>query len=139
MKILSFLEKDMETPYQTIASQLGVSVATVYNRVRRLKQTGLIKKVTAHIDYERLGYAISALVGVSVSPKAKDQILKEFKKLSQVRTIYEITGRYDYLLEILARNTDELRQLLTEEMGKIDDILRTETMVIMRHERVGGD
>ncbi len=37
-----------------IAGRLGVSVATVYNRVRRLKQNGLIKKVTAQIDYVSL-------------------------------------------------------------------------------------
>ncbi len=134
LRIISFLEKDMETPYQAMANQLGVSVPTIYNRVRRLKQTGLIKKIIAQIDYEKLGYAIRALVGVSINPKAKEASLREFKKLDRVRTIYEITGRYDYLLEIIARNTEELRQLLTEQMSKIDDIQRTETMVIMRSE-----
>ena len=113
-----------------MARQLGVGLTTVYNRVRRLKKVGVIKKAIAQLDHKKLGYGIRALVGVSVSPQAKETVAEEFEKFSQVHLIYQLTGRYDYLLEVLVRDTDELRWLLVEKMGKISNIQKTETMLV---------
>jgi len=134
LRIVALLERDVETSYPTIADQLGVSLTTVYNRIRRLKRMGVIKKIVALVNYEKLGYGISALVGISANPRGKERVLGEFRRLRQVRVIYEVTGRYDYMLEIRTRDTDELRQLLTVEMGRIDGVQRTETMVIIHRE-----
>jgi len=133
-KIIRILEKDTETPYRSVSDQLGVSLTTVYNRVARLRRMGVIKKLKAEIDYSKLGYSIRALVGISVSPKAQHTALQEFRKLTQVHLIYQVTGRYDYLLEVLVKHTDDLRKLLTEEMGKIDGVQRTETMIVVHIE-----
>ena len=130
-KITRVMERDTEVPYDILADELGVSLTTVYNRMRRLKRMGVIKRITAEIDYEKLGYGIRALVGVSVLPSLKAEALTRFKRLDQIRVIYETTGRYDYLIEVLARQTDDLGNLLTEKMGKIDGVQRTETMMII--------
>lgn len=134
MMILTSLEKNVQISYREMANQLAVSVPTVYNRVRRLKRIGVIKKIVAEIDYEKLGYIIRAFVGVSTSPRSKVGVLNKLRRLRHVHRICEVTGRYDYVLEIVAKDTEELRRLLTEEMGKIGEVQRTETMVIMHAE-----
>jgi DNA-binding Lrp family transcriptional regulator len=133
-EIVRLLEKNAEFPYQRIAEMLGLSLTTVYNRVKRLKRIGVIQRTVVEVDYLRLGYSIRALVGVSLSPKAQDQALTKLRKMGQVRRIYQVTGRFDYMLEVVVRHTEELRRLLTEEMGKIEAIQRTETMVIIHSE-----
>jgi Lrp/AsnC family transcriptional regulator for asnA, asnC and gidA len=133
-RIVMLLGKDMEIPYSAMANELGVSLTTIYSRIRRLRRFGVIKKIVAQIDYEKIGYEARALVGVCVSPNAKDRVVAKFREMEFIRAIYWVTGRYDCVLDIVTKNNSELGRFLSEKMGKIDDIQRTETMLIIDSE-----
>lgn len=130
MKIVTYLERGLDVSHGDMARELGVSVATVYNRIRRLKRIGVVR-MFAEIDHEKLGYTLRALVGVCTNPKSRARTLNKLRRLPHVQRILEVTGRYDYVLEIVARDSSDLRRLLTDEMGNIDEAQRTETMMIM--------
>ena len=130
LKLLKILEQDSRIPYRELASRFGVSVATICNRIKRLQELGIIKKFIVQIDYTKLGYNIRALIGVTVDPKTLRETLDSFRKMECVKKIYEVAGRYDFVLEILSKDTADLRTLLTERMSSIIGVQRTETMVI---------
>jgi len=130
LKLLEILEQDSRVPYRDLASRFNVSVATICNRIKKLEELGVIKKFVAQINYEKLGYNIRALVGVTVDPKTLYETLAGFQKMECVKKIYEVAGRYDFVLEVLAKDTTDLRILLTEKMSSIIGVQRTETMVI---------
>ena len=132
ISILQFLEKDVDIPYKKIAKSLGVSLTTVYNRVKNLEKNNIIEKKVAKINYKKLGFALEALVGISVNPKYSAIIVAELKKIDSVQAIFDITGRYDYFIQIRVRNTEELQSLLSEKMGEINGVQTTETFIIVK-------
>ena len=130
LKLLEILEKDSRVPYRELASKFGVSVATICNRIKKLQELGIIEKFIIQVDYTKLGYDIRALIGVTVDPKTLRGSLDSFRRMECVKKIYEVAGRYDFVLEILSKDTADLRTLLTEKMSSIIGVQRTETMVI---------
>lgn len=130
LKLLEILEQDSRVPYRELASKFGVSVATICNRIKKLQELGVIEKFVIQVDYTKLGYNIRALVGVTVDSKTLHETLDGFRRMECVKKIYEVAGRYDFVLEILSKDTADLRTLLTEKMSNIIGVQRTETMVI---------
>jgi Lrp/AsnC family transcriptional regulator for asnA, asnC and gidA len=130
LKLLEILEQNSRVPYRELAPKFGVSVATICNRIKRLQEWGIIEKFVIQIDYAKLGYSIRALIGVTVDPKTLHETLDSFRRMECVKKIYEVAGRYDFVLEILSKDTADLRTLLTEKMSNIIGVQRTETMVI---------
>ncbi|MEQ9715555.1 MAG: Lrp/AsnC family transcriptional regulator [Candidatus Asgardarchaeia archaeon] len=129
MKILRELSLDSRCTYEKLASKIGISVPTAYNRVRKLIKKGIIKKFTIDIDYTKIGYPIRALVGVIIDPRHSADARTEFQNLDNVIKVIEVTGRFDYILDVVATSTDELKDLLTEKMSKIRGVMKTETMI----------
>ena len=133
LKIIRFIEKDVESSYLELAKEAGVSVSTIYKRVQRLKSKGVIKKIVAQIDYEKLGFGVHALICVSLKPRSREGALRELMNLGYFHHLYELTGRYDYMIEVSVKNIAELREILVEKMSKIDGVLATETFLITNH------
>ncbi|MGQ4915184.1 MAG: Lrp/AsnC family transcriptional regulator [Candidatus Asgardarchaeia archaeon] len=129
MKILHELARDSRCTYETLASRIGISVPTAYNRVRKLIKKGVIKRFTIDVDYAKIGYPIRALVGVIIDPRFSANARTAFNELGNVLRVVEVTGRFDFILDIIASSTDELKDLLTDKMSKIRGVIKTETMV----------
>jgi Lrp/AsnC family transcriptional regulator for asnA, asnC and gidA len=72
---------------------------------------------------------VRATMGINRDPKLKDQIHKALLKTPEIVTISEVTGRFDILLTLRARNLEELHSVAIEKIGKIEGIQNTETFV----------
>jgi Lrp/AsnC family transcriptional regulator for asnA, asnC and gidA len=94
-----------------------------------LSRKKLIKKFTIEIDHSLLGISVKALVGVNRDPKLKTQIHQHLLETPEVVSISEVTGRFDMIVSIYARDLEALHTVVIEEIGKIDGIQNTETFV----------
>ena len=65
-KILELLSDDGRKSYRKISRELGVSVGTVHNRVDKLTKTGIINKFVPVINHEKLGYTLTAIIGLEI-------------------------------------------------------------------------
>jgi Lrp/AsnC family transcriptional regulator for asnA, asnC and gidA len=92
----------------------------------------LIKKFTVIINESQLGIHIKATVGINRNPKLKEKIYSELLKIAEVRSIIEVTGRFDIILTIYARSLEELHKIVIERIGRIEGIQATETFVEMQ-------
>ena len=92
----------------------------------------LIKKFTVIINESQLGIHIKATVGINRNPKLKEKIHSDLIKIPEVRSIIEVTGRFDMILTIYARTLEELHKIVIERIGRIDGIQATETFVEMQ-------
>ena len=92
----------------------------------------LIKKFTVLINESQLGINIKATVGINRDPKLKEPIHNELMRISEVRSLIEVTGRFDIILSIYARSLEELHKVVIERIGRIDGIQATETFVEMQ-------
>ncbi|MHA1596758.1 MAG: Lrp/AsnC family transcriptional regulator [Candidatus Asgardarchaeia archaeon] len=129
LSILHELCEDSRSTYEKLSSKVGVSVPTVYNRVRKLVRRGIIKKFTIEVDYNKVGYPIRALIGIIVDPKYTIETREELKKVEQVISLVEVTGRFDYILDVVVSDTEALQKLLNERLSKIKGVIKTETMI----------
>jgi Lrp/AsnC family transcriptional regulator, regulator for asnA, asnC and gidA len=64
--------------------------------------------------------------------KLRDNVLKELFKIPEVREVAEVTGRFDILVTMTARSLDEMHQIISEKVGRVEGVQKTETFIEMR-------
>ncbi len=129
MKLLYELTLDGSISVPTLSKKLGINASVLYSRIKRLMKKKLIKKFTVEIDESLLGIGVKASVGINRDPKLKEAIHKKFLKTSEIVSISEVTGRFDIIIKIHAKNLEALHSVVIEKIGKIDGIQNTETFV----------
>ena len=129
MKLLFELTKDGSISVPTLSKKLGINASVLYSRIKRLMKKKLIKKFTIDIDDSLLGIGVKASVGINRDPKAKDEIHKTFMQIPEIVSISEVTGRFDIMINVYAKDLEALHSIVIEKIGKIDGIQNTETFV----------
>jgi Lrp/AsnC family transcriptional regulator for asnA, asnC and gidA len=132
LKILSELSKDASISVPKLSGKVNINASVVYSRIKRLIKRGLIKKFTVIINDEALGLNVKALTGINMDSKLRDNVLNELFKIPEVREVSEVTGRFDVLVTMNARSLDEMHQLISEKVGRIEGVQKTETFIEMR-------
>ncbi len=132
MKILSELSKDASISVPKLSKKINVNPSVAYSRIKRLAKRQLIRKFTIEVNDDVLGYNVSALVGLNIDSKYREQILEDMLRLDDIREIYEVTGRFDLIVKVKARSLDELHETVSARMGRINGVLHTETFIEMR-------
>ena len=129
MKLLYELTMDGSISVPVLSKKLGINASVLYSRIKRLMKKKLIKKFTVEINESLLGIGVKATVGINRDPKLKEVIHKKFMETSEVVSISEVTGRFDIMIKIHAKNLEALHSVVIEKIGKIDGIQNTETFV----------
>ena len=132
LKILTELSKDAGISVPRLSKKINVNASVVYSRIKRLLKRGLIKKFTIVINDEALGFTVQSLTGINMDSKLRDNVLNELFKIPEVREIAEVTGRFDILVTMTARSLDEIHQLISEKVGHVEGVQKTETFIEMR-------
>ena len=132
LKILTELSKDAGISVPRLSKKINVNASVVYSRIKRLLKRGLIKKFTIIINDEALGFTVRSLTGINMDSKLRDNVLNELFKIPEVREVAEVTGRFDILVTMTARSLDEIHQLISEKVGHIEGVQKTETFIEMR-------
>ncbi len=132
LKILEELSNDASISVPRLSRKININASVVYSRIKRLIKRGLIKKFTVIINDEALGLNVKALTGINMDSKLRDNVLTELFKIPEVREVSEVTGRFDVLVTMNARSLDEMHQLISEKVGRIEGVQKTETFIEMR-------
>jgi len=132
MKVLSELTRDASISVPQLSKKLNVNASVLYSRIKRLSKRNLIKKFTVIVNESMLGIGVVATVGITRDPKLKHSIHAEILKISQVRYLSEVTGRFDMIVAVNTRTLEELHNIVIERIGKIEGIQNTETFVEMQ-------
>jgi len=132
MKILSELTKDASISIPQLSKKLNINSSVLYSRIKRLLKRELIKKFTVIINESQLGINIKATVGINRDPKLKEPIHNELIRIPEIRSLIEVTGRFDIILSLNTRTLEELHKVVIEKIGKIEGIQATETFVEMQ-------
>jgi Lrp/AsnC family transcriptional regulator for asnA, asnC and gidA len=130
LKILALLSEDAKIPYTEIAKKVYVSGGTVHVRMRKMEEMGIVRGTTLNMDYSKLGYDITAFLGIYLEKSSLyDQVVDELKKVPEVVKIHYTTGNYSIFIKIHCKDTKNLREVLHDKIQKIDGIVRTETII----------
>ena len=132
MKILSELTVDASISVPQLSKKLSVNASVLYSRIKRLSKRNLIERYTVTVNEGMLGINVKAIVGINRDPKMKEQIRSELLRISEVRSVSEVTGRFDMVVSVNSRTLEELHNVVIERIGKIEGIQNTETFVEMQ-------
>ena len=132
LKILSELSNDSSISVPHLSKKINVNSSVVYSRIKRLIKRKLIERFTIEINNKELGYTVKSLTGINMDSKKRDNIIEELFKIREVREISEVTGRFDILVTMYARNLENMHQLVSEQIGKIQGIVGSESFIEMK-------
>ena len=135
LKILSELSNDSSISIPKLSEKINVNTSVVYSRIKRLVKSKLIKKFTIDVNDKELGYAVKSLTGINMDSKQRDVVIEELFKIPGVREISEVTGRFDILVIMFVRNLSEMHLLISEEIGKIQGIVSSESFIEMKRRK----
>jgi len=113
--LLTELQADADRTNVELARLVGLSPAATLNRVRRLKQSGVIKVISARLDPAAVGFPLQMYVGATLGrhePRATRLFEEELRSLPQIIAADNVTGEMDYLLTVVARDVSELQRVL---------------------------
>ena len=109
-KILNILQEDNTIAIKDLAERIGLSFTPTYERVKSLKNNGIIKKYVAIVDREKVGYELVAYCNVTIKNKSVE-ILREFEeklnKCPEIVEVVSVSGVYDYMIKIVTKNIKE--------------------------------
>jgi len=129
--ILETLQDDARTALRKIAEKTGVSEATIFARVKKLQEKGVIKRFTALVSPELLGKSLTAFVLINTNPKSLQTVLASLQGMEDVYEAYDITGSFYAIAKIRASSREELAKLI-DQIGSIDGVTSTETAIVLR-------
>jgi len=130
-KIVKILQENGRASYSEISKKIGMSEAAVYSRVQKLLKLGIIKKIQAVVDAEKVGYVVTAFISITVQPAKYERVLKNLSAIPEVLEVHDVTGEHYCLVKVRARSNEELAEIL-DRIGGLDGVTSTETKIVLR-------
>jgi len=117
-KLVNALLGDGRASLRSLAEDLDVSVTTVSNHLKDLEEDGIITGYTPKVDYDALGYDVTAIIQLKVEGSALVEVTESLKEHKQMISVYEVTGDYDIIAIGKFTDTDgmnnQIKELLTD-------------------------
>jgi len=134
LAILRLLQFDGRVSNVEMARRVGLSAPATHARVKRLEAAGVIRRYTALLDREAMGFDMVCFINVSLQLHQYEAI-ERFKELVQdmpeVQECHHITGEFDYLLKTVFRNHDELQEFVVNKLTPIPGMARINTSLAL--------
>ena len=130
-EIIRYLRENARMTFVDISKALDISDATVYNRVKRLTEMGVIKKFTIEVDDAAVGKRTHGFILVNVKPGAVKEVCRQLCKIEKVSELHEIHGSEDLIAKVGAKNLGRMRSVILQVRG-IPDVVDTEFIPIFK-------
>lgn len=128
--ILEVLKRNSQFSIQKISKKTGIPVATVHNRIKKMKEEGIIESYTIKLNPEKMGRKMTAYVMVKAVQKADQSLL--LKEISSYERVVEgsmITGEFDLIFKVFVKDMEELNAFVIKYLRLLDQVAETRTMI----------
>lgn len=136
--ILNVLQHDSSLSTHKIAKKTQIPQTTVLNRIMKLKASCVIKRYTVDVDYKLLDKKVKALIYVKVNVESEKKNLGKIgsiestlSKQPNVLNIKRLMGAWDFVIEIVCKDVDELDEFLIKHIRSISYVADTQTVVVL--------
>ena len=130
-KILNALSENARTSISTISKKTGIPNSTISNRIHKLEENNTIEQYTTIFNPEKIGVNITALIIIQTETEKHENVEIELPKLEQVNQVYSISGEYDILIKVWAKNLEELNDIINSQIRTIDGIEELRELIVM--------
>ena len=136
--MLLALHADARISNSALAEAVGIAPSTCHGRLRRLQDIGVIRGFYTDINPAAVGLTLQAMISVSLQSNARGRIrdfIAQIRQRPQVMDVYFLAGGDDFILHVAARDTEDLRAFVVENLNADGDVAATQTSLIFEHLR----
>ncbi|QES89397.1 Lrp/AsnC family transcriptional regulator [Rhizosphaericola mali] len=133
-QILRLLQKDATLTNKEIAFQINKAIATVHERVKKLKEQGFIKKTVAILDRKKIGKGLLAFSHVLLNDHTLHTLNKFEEDISafpEVMECFQMTGSFDFLLKIVTKDMEEYHDFYRYKLAAIPNITTVQSFFVL--------
>ena len=128
-EIIRILKNEGRAGYNDIGKKVGLSEGAVRKRIKVLVDAEVIRKFTVKVG---IGEGAEAITLLSTNPSSPThEISERIRKISNVETVYEVTGEYEIVAVINGMSIVEVNECI-EKIRLVDGIIKTNTMIVLR-------
>lgn len=132
-EIVRLLSADPTRTNKTLAAELGVAESTCAYRVRRLRESAVIRPLRLELDHTQLGFSLHAVIMVVLSSHSRevvDRFMRSMVQTPNVLQVMNLTGRYDFLVTVAVHDAEQLRTFVLDHVTVHPSVRGTETHII---------
>jgi len=132
--ILKILQENARLTYTEIGRRLNLAHSTIYDRIKRLEERGIIKKYAVVIDPKRAGVKLlAAIVTVFTDPKESEKVAEKLAKQEQVLEVFtSLSEELLIIAKIVAEDQEKLHSFIAHFVAPLPGVLRIRTSIITR-------
>ncbi|MFI5142479.1 MAG: Lrp/AsnC family transcriptional regulator [Thermoanaerobaculales bacterium] len=130
--ILHALQENGRMPLSEIARRAKVAPATIHERLVKLRRSGLVQGFSVRLNQGLLGYTVTALIHLRT--ELADQVertVADLRAIPEVDEVHVVTGEYDLVVKVRARDTNHLQQLLVNQVHRVTGFIRSATEICL--------
>ena len=134
LQILRTLQKNAKLTAKELADAVHLTPTPVFERQKRLERRGYIKKYVAVLDPEKMGQGMLVFCMVKlkqINHEIADSFVRRIQRIPEVTACYNISGAYDYLLNVRTRDMKQYQEFVLTKLGDIDTVASIESTFVM--------
>lgn len=134
IEILRILQIDATLTNKELAFKLNKSIATVHERIKKLREHGYIKRIVAILDRKKINKGLIAFSQVLLKEHTAETLVKfekEVAKFSEVMECYQMTGAFDFILRIATSDMDTYHLFLRNKLATLPDISTVQSFFVL--------
>ncbi len=133
--ILKLFAQDARASVSSVAEQVGLSQSACTRRIQALEASGKLKGYGVRFDHRALGFAVTALVDITLSTQVEEELEQFERAVAQIDGIVEcmlVSGVHDYRLKIICRDLDDYERLHREHLGRLPRVTTISSSFVLR-------
>ena len=138
VKILKLLQKNCKMTAKEITKKIGSPITTVYAKIKRMEQLGIIKQYKAILDSKQLDKGTTAFILASFAyrpggrekPLSQRDVARQIAALPEVQEVHIITGGWDILIKVRADHVDTLGKLVMDKLRMVEGVENTLSCIV---------
>ncbi len=134
IRILSILQRDGQTSMAGLSEQVGLSLSACHRRVKILETDGKISHYAARLNRKMVGLEIQVFIEAKLTSQRIENIEafeKAIHEMPEVLECYLISGEFDYLIRVAAKNTDDYEDLYRNRLTLIPSVAQMKTLLCL--------
>ena len=129
-KLIDLLRINAREPAASLARKLGLARSTVQERIARLEREGVILGYTLRLSDEAAAGRIRAIAMIGTDAKRADRTAAELKRITEIRSLYAVSGSFDLVATVEAETMARMDALL-DRIGAVHGVARTVSSIVL--------
>lgn len=131
-RILRLLQEDARVANAAIARDVGLAASAVFQRIRKLEESGVIRGYRAHLDPAAVGQGLLAFIAVQTGEGARAKETGEMlSRIPEVLEVHRVVGQDCFFLKVRVRDAEALGALLDEQIQRLPPVASTRTTIVL--------